>query len=302
MSDPREGGGGVSGLEEVFTSRAFVRSRPVAVGGAPDPVVQRLFVLTDDTGTDGPLEEVFLSAQFGRPLTLVRSASGTETVVVPFPALAQRGHYRYRAVAAFSGIAAAALVVAGVSSGPGLQRPSDIAAQAPRFTSLVPGGWSAGAPGGSSPGIAVPGGMTLADTGTSAPTPAAPAGEPLRSDASSNTAATGSGDSGASVPVITSPAAPAGGGSSGSAPTGSGAGSSAPSPPASGNPVAPVATALGSTVATVSASVTSAAGQVASSSPAVASSLPVLVTATGAFTGIDANVVGVAQAMSSTTP
>ena len=296
MSDRHEGG--TTSLEEVLTSRAFARPRPAAgahaaagagsveehvvterVDAAPGPVAPRLFVPAEDRGTDGQLEEVFLSAHFGRPLTLVRSAPAAGSVVVPFPTLAQREHTGYRAVAAVSGITAAAIVLAGVSSGPGHQRPPDFAAQAPRFTSLVPSGGTGGAASGSSPSTAVPGAAgtaptaTLADTDASSQTSAVTAGETLRSDNTSNSAATGGGGPGPGVSTIP-----------------------APSPPAvGGNPVAPVATALGNTVATVSASVTTATAQVASSLPAVA-------TVTRAFTGVSANVVGATQAMSSTTP
>ena len=322
MSDRREGG--ITSLEEVFGARAFARPRPATgahaaaggvsveerdvtesvvterVDGVPGPVAPRLFVPAADRGTDGPLEEVFLSAQFGKPLTLAAPRAAARSVMVPFPALAQREHTGYRAVAAVSGIAAAAIVLAGVSSGPGHQRPPEVAAQAPRFTSLVPSDRTGGAASGSSPGTPVPGAAgttptaTLADTGASGPTSAAPAGETLRSDNTATSTATGGG-AGSGVTTIPSPGAPSSG-PSGAAPAGSGAGSPAPSPPAvGGNPVAPVATALGSTVSTVSASVTSAIAQVASSLPAVA-------TVTSAFTGVGANVVGVTQAMSSTTP
>jgi hypothetical protein len=152
MSDPDEGGVTTT-LEEVFSSHTFARPRPPAadsqpavggvsvdegviaqhVGGIPRPALPSLSVPAEDTGTDGQLEEVFLSSQFGKRLTLLWSlvpadppagaASAAETVAVPFPTHAQQEHNRYRAVAAVSGIAAAALVVAGVSSGTGHQGP-----------------------------------------------------------------------------------------------------------------------------------------------------------------------------------
>lgn len=127
MSDQEETGANVTSLEEVFLSREFGRSsaRGVIAGGGAVEV------------TDPPqLEEVFLSREFGRPRPPAAPASSPVDaageaadpeggVIIPLG----RDNTRYRAIAAASGVAAAALVVAGIASGSGQPTNPTISAQ-----------------------------------------------------------------------------------------------------------------------------------------------------------------------------
>jgi hypothetical protein len=98
---------------------------------------------------DFALEQVFLSEGFGRPVSARRIARGRREGVkrehaaaVPFPAVAM-DHARQRAIAAVSGVAAAALVVAGLSFGPGRHGGSgspSIAAEDPDVAMKTPPG------------------------------------------------------------------------------------------------------------------------------------------------------------------
>lgn len=122
MSDQRRFGDVIS-LEEVFRSREFGRrpkrrgSVPVATVEPPDPL---------------HLEQVFHSEFFGRPealgpIPVFGSIAGPEggvrvpnLVLLPGRGEAEREFARYRgAIGAVSGVAAAALVVAGMTSGTG---------------------------------------------------------------------------------------------------------------------------------------------------------------------------------------
>lgn len=123
MSDRRETCAVANlGLEEVFCSREFGR-RPA-----------RRFARTAafEPAEPSQLEQVFLSEWFGRPEAIasgrsattghVSAASGSPTLVVlqgGRERSAERNGTRVRVLAAVTGVAAAALVVAGLSSGTG---------------------------------------------------------------------------------------------------------------------------------------------------------------------------------------
>jgi hypothetical protein len=98
---------------------------------------------------DLALEQVFLSEGFGRPVSARRIVRGRregvkreDAAAVPFPTVAM-DHARQRAIAAVSGVAAAALVVAGLSFGPGRHGGSgspSIAAEDPDVAMKTPPG------------------------------------------------------------------------------------------------------------------------------------------------------------------
>ncbi len=137
-------------LEEVFNSREFGR-----VAGVEEVVVTKEFgVATRFVApvlgnavvglSDPPFEDVLHSARAGRSLTLVPPLPAGAPVGIAMPAedaavtpLDPRRpeRNRYRAVAAVSGIAAAALVVAGITSGTVQQRPSEVSALGARVSS-----------------------------------------------------------------------------------------------------------------------------------------------------------------------
>src|SRR6185312_9543484 len=121
MSDPRRSGAVIS-LEEIFRSREFGR-RPTRWDSAP--------VATVDVTEPPQLEEVFLSGLFGHPEAVAASLAPGVTpftpaaerptlVLLPGRGDVERDLTRYRgAIGAVSGVAAAALVVAGMTSGTG---------------------------------------------------------------------------------------------------------------------------------------------------------------------------------------
>ena len=149
MSDQR-GVGDSTSLEEVFNSQQFGRAPGTAeldevvtkeFGGATRVAAAVLHGNAVVGLHNPPLEDVLHSARDGKPLTLVApiqaGAPGAgalpaeEGAVAPLE-LRHREHNRHRAIAAVSGVAAATLVVAGVTSGTVQQRPSSISAQGPR--------------------------------------------------------------------------------------------------------------------------------------------------------------------------
>lgn len=243
MSDRRETRGvAVLGLEEVFFSREFGRRpapRASSTGSTVAPAEPAL------------LEQVFLSEFFGRPGAIApmvstvpepaSAASGRPTFIVlkgDGEGRAERESARYRAIAAVSGVAAAALVVAGLSSGttagPGPGQPR-LAAQG-----TSPSASSAGPAAGSQPD---PSGI-----GTTSPRPTG------RSSL-------------AELTSITALAKPTGGAMSKPTPT-----STAPSAPSTPGPtaLAPVATVIANSVSTAGSTVSTASGEVVQTLPPIA--------------------------------
>ena len=171
MSEQREGGT-VTSLEEVFLSREF--GRACARRGLTDSRFE-------DLGEASPLEEVFLSENFGRPETVAARRSQTilpepvdpdDAVVTPLHPTWETT--RYRAIAAVSGVAAAALVVAGVASGGGHTGRPTVSAQGARVSARaqqgggVPGELSQAPP---VPSAAAPVATTAAQSGTTGGVP-----------------------------------------------------------------------------------------------------------------------------------
>jgi hypothetical protein len=287
---------GTATLEEVFSSRDFARSQRGAAGGAGGLAVagtrQVLFSAesgsalssgSEEGANDQGLEDVLLSPQFGKPLRLVpplEPAGATPAaarVVVPFPTMAP-GDNRYRAIAAVSGIAAAALVVAGVSTGTGQARPGgDIAALGQHPAAQRGGLGSLGrvSTGTPAPGAGTPNAALASAIGSSPPASHVLNATPRSTNTPSAVFAV-SGSPGTAATAVPSPGAPGGEPTGSGGGTGVGTGSPAPSPPAGTDPVAPVVTALGSSVTGVGTSVTSAAGQVGSAMPATATAAAVV--------------------------
>ncbi len=296
MSEQQEVEDGTS-LEEVFNSREFgrasgtagARSRGVAgIAGVEEIIVTEEFdvatrfaapVLQGVAGVglnDPPFEDVLHSARDGRPLTLVSPLPTGDPVGVAMPAEnagvapidgRPRERNRYRAVAAVSGIAAAALVVAGVTSGTVQRRPSQVSAQGPRRAALPLGSGSFSRAGIALPGAPTPTATLSAAIGDGSGSSALDSDSPLRPGNASGGQVTISGPPATSGSPLPSPTMPAGG-----APTGvSGApGSPQPPPSAGGSPLTPVTTAVGTTVTAVGTSVTAAADQLGSSIPSTA--------------------------------
>jgi len=210
-------------LEQVFLSREFERAR------------DRQALLRDRTQGTGlqELEQVLLSDHCGGQRD--RSPHVTQVAETP-PAEAWsdnavltvlpsglRENNRHRAIAAVSGIAAAALVVAGLASGGAHQRQGEVSAQGPRTgSSGAPHAFLTGA---------------LARAGQSGPPPAVTVEVPP----------------GTTVTLVPSPTAPVSPASPQSGPTGSGTvgatGSTSPTPP--GTAVTTATTQVGSGVPAV---------------------------------------------------
>lgn len=253
MSDQQRVGAIIS-LEEVFLSRDFGRRSPrpnASTAATVDP-------------SDPPqLEQVFLSEWFGHPEAIAAEhASATATT----PAVAQptlvllagRGTEhdaaRYRAIGAVSGVAAAALVVAGVvSTGQPSGQPT-ISAQGP------PPGHSSPAPG--TVPLPGPGGVTTqpsTSTGTPSPPPTAGSGAATVVQLASTTTP--------AIPAVVvevpppTPVAPSTPPPSGTTPP------PAPAPGGGGNILKPVLSVVGNTVSTVGTTVTSASNDLAQALP-----------------------------------
>jgi hypothetical protein len=286
MSDQRRAGDVIS-LEEIFQSREFGR-RPTQYDGPPVATVE---------STDPPLlEQVFLSELFGHPEALAATPTPSllptdSPVMTPTLVLlsghgdAGRDFTRARgAIGAVSGVAAAALVVAGLTSGTG--SPSGqptISAEGHH-----PGQGSPSGGGGSLPG---PGGVA---TSPSAPAPlvgqppvatggSAGGGTQVAQPTSATTPATAAlvveVPPPAPVSVAPSPPAPAGG----TAPSG-------PSPGGGGSVLTPVFVTVGNTVSTVGSTVTAASNDLA---PAVPAASPV----TGLLSNVGATVTNLGQSV-----
>jgi len=278
--------GVVTTLEQVFLSREFERAH------------DRQALLHDRTQGTGlqELEQVLLSDHCGGQRD--RSPHVTQVAETP-PAEAWsdnavltvlpsglRENNRHRAIAAVSGIAAAALVVAGLASGGAQQRQGEVSAQGPRTGSHpLPGGRS-GSPAGLSPGPAGAGGA-LAASGSSGAPHAFLTGALARAGQSGPPpAVTVEVPPGTTVTLVPSPTAPVSPSSPQSGPTGSGTvgatGSTSPTPPGT--------------------AVTTATTQVGSGVPAVAPATGALgVGTTGPLGGVGATVTGLTQGLNATT-
>jgi hypothetical protein len=282
MSDQNKG---VTSLEQVFLSSEFEDARDRRV-------------LLENRRVDADVQELAetsFSEQFGRPRHESRSVSQAaealppplrlEDAVVAMLPTVPRESSRHRAIAAASGVAAAALVVAGLVSGSATQGRRDIAAQGSGASvESTHGGSHTSVGGGSGSATALSSGRAggsvaqAARSGPSGTSPAFLAAAPAQAGRSGPPpAVTVVVPPGTTVTVGSSPAGP----QSGSPDSGAGGstGPPAPAPPGSGSPTAPV---------------TTTANQVASSVTSVA---PV----TSALGGVGATVIGLGQNLSSTT-
>lgn len=252
--------GAVISLEEIFRSREFGR-RPTRWDSS--------FVATVDVTHPPHLEEVFLSDLFGHPEAIATPPSQLTTVtpsvqrptlfLLPGRADAGREFARYRgAIGAVSGVAAAALVVAGMTSGTGTPsgRPT-ISAEG------RPPGHGHGSPPGNPAGPAgVP--TQPSTTGPTGPAPVAAGGSaggpPVAQLASATTPAT------AVVVVEVPPPAPAPAAPSPPPP----GGGTPPGTSPGGSVLTPVFVTVGTTVSTVGSTVTAASNDLAHAVPAAA--------------------------------
>jgi hypothetical protein len=268
MSDQQETDAGVIlDLEELFLSREFGR-RPrhrtspavVAVASAP-----------------AQLEQVFLSDVFGRPEVV---AAATWVVEEPAPAVSgrpglvllkgggegavERDNTHYRAIAAVSGVAAAALAVAGLNSGtaprPGRPPITEQAQGVPLSTGTPGSGASSPGPAGPVAQLSLPapsgapesisgtsgGGATFAQL-TSVATPAA---APIPAGTAGVGVAT-------SAPTPTAPTTPSDGSSPGTPTGGDGGGST----------LAPAVQVVGNEVSSVGSAATTTSGDLGQALP-----------------------------------
>jgi hypothetical protein len=240
--------GAISDLEELFLAREFglpsgrhLRAVEEDLGEAPEP---------------RELEEVFGSRDFGRPVALELLEGGDDEPapnVVEFPFAGPGAKpldraVRQRAVAALSGVAAAALVIAGLASAGGHTGRADVAALAHQST---PNGATAVAPNVAS---AVPS-LTTASDGASL------AGVTTGFGGSTSSGGAGAAPSVAlaSLPVTTS--------SGGSGPASGGTPTSTPAPGGGSTGLAPVTSVVGTSISTAGSSVSAASGTVASAIP-----------------------------------
>jgi hypothetical protein len=294
MSD-QQGTGGDTSLEEVFLSREFGRasSRGISsVGRSEDPA------------QPPQLEEVFLSEAFGHPEAVTAVTPGLARPPLAVVAgsgedgRAERDTTRYRAIAAVSGVAAAALVVAGIAvgSGPSSKSPTQSAqGKQPGGTSTGPTGGAPGPAGAPTPNSS---GGTPAPGGAPAATFASGGGNPTAELTSATTPAPASPTVVVEVPpgttvevVPTAPPAGPGGGAGGS-------GGSGGTPPGTstggGSVLTPLLVVVGDTVATVGTTVTSASG-------GLGTALPVISPVTGVLGSLGVTVSDLGHAVAGTT-
>ena len=275
MSEQREGGT-ITSLEEVFLSREFgqasVRRAPAhrrSEEVAEVPQLEEVFL-----SEAPPLEDVFLSENFGRPERVAARRSHVllpepvdHAVAVVTPLHPVRESTRYRAIAAVSGVAAAALVVAGVASGGGhAGRPTE-SAQAERVSAQSQHGGEAPGALSQAPPItsaAAPVATTLAQSGATGGGPDAGSPPAVAVSTASLVVAPPSGTTVAPSPAPTGGAATSGG-------TGGASGSPAPpAPSAPTDPLAPVVASVGSTVSQLGNTVTSTVTHIGAAVPPVA--------------------------------
>jgi hypothetical protein len=242
MSDQQETGAGVIlDLEELFLSREFGR-RPMH---RTSPAVAAV------ESAPAQLEQVFLSEIFGHPEVV---AAATRVVEESAPAVSarpglvlltggaegaiERDNTRYRAIAAVSGVAAAALAVAGLNSGTA-PRPGR-----PPITEQAQG---------------APPSRGTSGLGASNPGPAAPVGQLSSPVSGAPGAISGTSGGGATIAQLTSVATPA------ATPvpqgtTGGGAAASAPT-------LAPAVQVIGNAVSSVGSSATTTSGDLGQALP-----------------------------------
>jgi hypothetical protein len=264
MSDQQETAAGVIlDLEELFLSREFGRR----------PMHRTSPALAAVESAPAQLEQVFLSEVFGHPEVV---AAATRVVEESAPAVSgrsglvllkgggegavERDNNHYRAIAAVSGVAAAALAVAALNSGtaPGPGRPPTTEqAQGVPLTGTPGSGASSPGPAGPVAQLSPPvsgtpgatsgtsGGATFAQL-TSVATPAA---APIPQGTAGVGAAT-------SAPAPTAPTTPSGGSSPGT-PTGGGGGST----------LAPAVQVIGNEVSSVGSAVTTTSGDLGQALP-----------------------------------
>jgi hypothetical protein len=291
MSDEQETGV-ITDLEEVFLSREFGRApaRRIAVGGAEAPLDDRLARAGAARGDTAHLRALpSLEPHFA---AAAAAADGVAAAAVP------RGNLQHRAIAAVSGVAAAALVVAGLASGGGHPGGHQLVSAQGKGTSTGSPQSSVGptSPSSSSPiqGSSAP---IVGAGGTSgAPTFATVAAVTRTGSPPPVTVEV---PAGTSVTVVTTPPASGtstttgtststGGGSGTGTGTGTGTGGSPTPPTTSGSdPLAPVVVTVGNTVTTVGNTATSTATQLTSSVPSLSPLASML-----AGTGVTAAVVG----------
>lgn len=289
MSGQRDGGT-TTNLEEIFLSRAFgqaptrrsaVDGRFEQIAGAP----QRNEVVV---GEARPLEDIFLSASFGRPRAVApprRPATSPELLdahdAVITPLHHPRGAVwsestRSRAIAAVSGVAAAALVVTGVASGGGRAVRPTVSAQGQRVSPRPQQG--GGAPGGSSPtqppitNVAARSGPAVVLSGTDGGVPVTSSGGPTAVPASTVSLAVGTPAGTAAAPsaVLKGDSTSSGGSGGSPAPT-------PPTPPS--EPLAPVVTSVAATVSGLGTTVTSTVTRIENAVPPLSPVTAVLGTA-----------------------
>jgi hypothetical protein len=286
MSEPWRSGA-IIGLEEIFRSKEFGRRPSARAVGAAAATVEMI---------DPPqLEEIFLSELFGHPEAIAPPGQLTPTsantsadrpvlVLLSGGEDAGRDFTRYRgAIGAVSGVAAAALVVAGMTSGTGSQsgRPT-ISAQGTH-----PGHGSA--PGSGSPLPGGPGDAELPNasgpTTGQAPVAGSAGGAPFAQLAAASAPVPVPAEVVVAVPPlapieVVPPPLPPGGGTS---PSGT-------SPGGGGGALAPVFVTVGTTVSTVGAAVTATTNDLAHAVPAAS---PV----TGLLTNVGATVTNLGQSV-----
>jgi hypothetical protein len=276
MSDQKEAGA-VTSLEEVFLSREFGRLPSRGISSVR---------FTDEVAEPPQLEQVFLSREFGHPEAVTAT---TPALVAPVPALAvlpgraERDNTRYRAIAAVSGVAAAALVVVGIAAGTGqpTKQPT-VSAQGPHGSNPIGGG---GSPQGTTPTPGSPGVTPTAAAGSGSGS-----GTPVAQLTSATTPTSPEVvvevPAGTTVEVVSTPPAQA-------APTGTGSGSGGPPPPpvsGGGSVLTPLLVVVGNTVSTVGATVTA-------TSTDLGHALPVASSVTGLLGGLGATVVSLGRSV-----
>jgi len=281
MSDQQETGAGVIlDLEELFLSREFGR-RPMHRTSPAMAAVE---------SASAQLEQVFLSEVFGHPevvMAATRVVEESAPAVSGWPGLVllkgggegavERDNAHYRAIAAVSGVAAAALAVAGLNSGtaprPGRPPITEQAQGVPLTTGTPGSGASSPGPAGPVAQLSLPalsgapgaisgtsgGGATFAQI-TSVVTPAA---APIPQG-------TAAGGAAPSAPTPTAPTTPSGG-SPPPLPTGGDGG---------GSTLAPAVQVIGNEVSSVGSAVTTTSGDLGQALPmsSVTSALGTLAT------------------------
>ena len=264
MSDQRRAGDVVT-LEEIFGSRDFGR-RPTRWDSGP--------VATVEPADPPHLEQLFLSDLFGHPEAIAaplpfRVTSITAPVAPPVLVVlsgrgdAEREFTRSRgAIGAVSGVAAAALVLAGMASGTGSPSGQPTVSAEGKHPGHAP-------PAGPAGSLSAPGGVatqpntaSVATTGQPPAVTGSPAGAPpVAQLASATTPAT------AAVVVAVPPPTPVGVAPSPPAP-GGGTSPSGTSPGGGGSALTPVFVTVGTTVSTVGSTVTAASNDLAQAAPA----------------------------------